>query len=182
VWAQQPNADGWRDVGAGVGRQPLLHDPDECVAKGAAIQAALIDAEARAAAVMKIFRCLPFGGARSGAQFGRSRVVNATPNRPCYPALTRLPVTQVRHGYTTTTDNQEFVQIRIYEASRATAKLRQRAVGVFNLPTADRSPASATSPSPFAAMKTGASWQRRATGTRAVKRAFPSLAGSPHLR
>jgi molecular chaperone DnaK (HSP70) len=89
-------------------RTPLLHDPDECVAKGAAIQAALIMNE----------ECMP--RTRVNHVLPRPLGVAALRNgRPIVdhivPPLTPLPCAQVRHGYTTSVDFQSCVQVPIYE-------------------------------------------------------------------
>lgn len=116
------------------GKKPLLHDPDECVAKGAALQAAMLGDDA------------PLAEVSVGHVLSHSLGVAVMSNgRPVIdhivPSLTRLPTAQRREGYTTTTDNQTVVQIRIYEGeSTDPASYGKGPIGVFNLDTSPARP------------------------------------------
>ena len=103
------------------GKKPLLHDPDECVAKGAAIQAALLMKDESLPEVSV--------GHVLSHSLGVAVMSNGAPIIDhIVPSLTRLPTMQRREGYTTTIDDQTLVQIRIYEGeSRDPGELRQRA-------------------------------------------------------
>jgi molecular chaperone DnaK (HSP70) len=91
-----------------AGRAPLLHDPDECVAKGAALQAALLagDSDLKPTRVSHVLpRPLGVAALRNGQPVVDHIV----------PSLTPLPYAGVRHGYTTSVDYQSAVQVPIYE-------------------------------------------------------------------
>lgn len=113
------------------GKKPLLHDPDECVAKGAALQAALL--------LQEYDSTLPqvSVGHVLSHSLGVAVMSNGRPTIDhIVPSLTRLPTMQRREGYTTTTDNQTVVQIRIYEGeSNDPASYGKGPIGVFNLDT-----------------------------------------------
>jgi molecular chaperone DnaK len=110
-----------------TGRKPLLHDPDECVAKGAALQAALLSEDDSIGAVQVghvLAHSLGVATQRAGAM-AIDHII---------PALTPLPCSQIREGYTTTIDNQKTVQVRIYEGeSKDPDAYSTGPIGVFNL-------------------------------------------------
>ncbi|MDQ3813070.1 MAG: Hsp70 family protein [Armatimonadota bacterium] len=112
-----------------TGRRPLLHDPDECVAKGAALQAALLTKDDTVEEV------------HVGHVLSHSLGVAAVKDSSTLidhiiPALTPLPCSQIREGYTTTVDNQEAVQVRIYEGESPDPNAYPNGpIGVFNLDT-----------------------------------------------
>jgi molecular chaperone DnaK len=110
-----------------TGRKPLLHDPDECVAKGAALQAALLSEDDSIGAVQ-------VGHVLAHSLGVATQRNNAMAIDHVIPALTPLPCSQVREGYTTTIDNQKTVQIRIYEGeARDPDAYSSGPIGVFNL-------------------------------------------------
>ena len=112
-----------------TGRRPLLHDPDECVAKGAAIQAAILTKDETVSDV------------RVGHVLSHSLGVAALKNGTALidhviPALTPLPCSAVREGYTTTQDEQTTVQVRVYEGEAKDPEAYATGpVGIFNLDT-----------------------------------------------
>ena len=116
------------------GKKPLLHDPDECVAKGAALQAALLMQDESLPEVTV--------GHVLSHSLGVAVMSNGAPVIDhIVPSLTRLPTMQRREGYTTTIDNQTLVQIRIYEGeSRDPASYGKGPIGVFNLDTTPTRP------------------------------------------
>jgi molecular chaperone DnaK (HSP70) len=91
-----------------VGKKPLLHDPDECVALGAALQAHLLQ-DSGAMEQIKIGHVLSHSLGIATKKEGRIIIDQAI------PALTPLPCAQVRTNYTTTADGQTSVHIPIYE-------------------------------------------------------------------
>ena len=95
------------------GRAPLLHDPDECVAKGAALQAALIlnDSHVRATHISHVLPHSLGVAAKRANGNGEStlRIEHVI------PALTPLPCARVRNEFTTTLDDQIAVEVHIYE-------------------------------------------------------------------
>ena len=92
------------------GRRPLLHEPDECVAKGAAIQAAMLGENATAEIKKtRVSHVLPRSLGVAAVRDGKAIVDQVL------PGLTPLPCMQVRHGYTTSVDYQNAVQVPIYE-------------------------------------------------------------------
>lgn len=110
-----------------TGRKPLLHDPDECVAKGAALQAALLSEDDSIGAVQ-------VGHVLAHSLGVATQRNNAMAIDHVIPALTPLPCSQIREGYTTTIDNQKTVQIRIYEGeARDPDAYSTGPIGVFNL-------------------------------------------------
>jgi molecular chaperone DnaK len=111
------------------GKKPTLHDPDECVAKGAALQAALLDKDDHVPQVSV--------GHVLAHSLGVAVMANGKPTIDhIIPSLSPLPCTQVRHGYTTTVDNQSFVQIRVYEGESTDPESYGKGpVGVFELDT-----------------------------------------------
>lgn len=111
------------------GKKPTLHDPDECVAKGAALQAALLDKDENVPQVSV--------GHVLAHSLGVAVMANGQPTIDhIIPSLSPLPCTQVRHGYTTTVDNQTFVQIRVYEGeSNDPESYGKGPIGVFELDT-----------------------------------------------
>lgn len=110
-------------------KKPLLHDPDECVAKGAAIQAALLNNDT-AVPQVSVGHVLSHSlgiAVVSGGQAVIDHII---------PSLTRLPCTQTRTGYTTTVDDQTTVQIRVYEGESTDPQSYGKGpIGVFNLDT-----------------------------------------------
>lgn len=109
------------------GRRPLLHDPDECVAKGAALQAALLTQDETVEDVM-VGHVLAHSLGVATAKNGKTQIDHII------PALTPLPCSQVRDGYTTTLDNQSTVQVRIYEGESPDPDAYPNGpIGVFNL-------------------------------------------------
>jgi molecular chaperone DnaK len=109
------------------GRRPLLHDPDECVAKGAALQAALLTQDETVEDVM-VGHVLAHSLGVATAKQGKTQIDHII------PALTPLPCSQVRDGYTTTLDNQSTVQVRIYEGESPDPDAYPNGpIGVFNL-------------------------------------------------
>lgn len=110
-------------------KKPLLHDPDECVAKGAALQAAILSANENLPEV-SVGHVLSHSLGVAVMSNGRPVIDHIV------PSLTRLPTFQRREGYTTTTDGQAIVQIRIYEGeSSDPASYGKGPIGVFNLDT-----------------------------------------------
>ena len=116
------------------GKKPMLHDPDECVAKGAALQAALLDKDDSVANVQV--------GHVLAHSLGVAVMSNGKPTIDhIIPSLSPLPCTQVRHGYTTTVDNQTFVQIRVYEGeSNDPESYGKGPIGIFELDTTPARP------------------------------------------
>lgn len=109
------------------GRRPLLHDPDECVAKGAALQAALLTQDDTVEDV-SVGHVLAHSLGVATAKNGKTQIDHII------PALTPLPCSQVRDGYTTTLDNQNTVQVRIYEGESPDPDAYPNGpIGVFNL-------------------------------------------------
>jgi len=115
-------------------KKPLLHDPDECVAKGAALQAAILSANDTLPEV-SVGHVLSHSLGVAVMSNGRPVIDHIV------PSLTRLPTFQRRDGYTTTTDGQTLVQIRIYEGeSSDPASYGKGPIGVFNLDTTPARP------------------------------------------
>ncbi len=112
-----------------TGRDPLLYEPDECVAKGAALQAALICAGKIAGVPhdVQIVHALPH--ALGVAIVGKGR----TSIEAIVPALSPLPVRRERQGFTTIMDDQDAVQVRIYEGDSTEMESYKEPVGFFNL-------------------------------------------------
>ncbi|HEX8463512.1 MAG TPA: Hsp70 family protein [Abditibacterium sp.] len=116
------------------GRKPMLHDPDECVAKGAALQAELLSGESSLPEV-SVGHVLSHSLGVAVMSNGRPIIDHIL------PSLTRLPTMQRREGYTTTTDSQTVVQIRIYEGESADPQSYGKGpLGVFNLDTSPARP------------------------------------------
>ncbi|HEX8834802.1 MAG TPA: Hsp70 family protein, partial [Abditibacteriaceae bacterium] len=110
-----------------TGRRPLLHDPDECVAKGAALQAALITNDS-SVEQLAVGHVLPNSLGVAAVREGRTTIDHVI------PSLTPLPCTHIRNGYTTTMDNQSVVQVHIYEGESQDANAYANGpIGVFNL-------------------------------------------------
>lgn len=109
------------------GRRPLLHDPDECVAKGAALQAALLTQDETVEEV-NVGHVLSHSLGVATVRGGRTLIDHII------PSLTPLPCSESRHGYTTTLDDQTTVQVRIYEGESADPDAYANGpIGVFNL-------------------------------------------------
>jgi molecular chaperone DnaK len=116
------------------GKKPLLHDPDECVAKGAALQAAMLVSES-ALPEVSIGHVLSHSLGVAVMSNGRPVIDHIV------PSMTRLPTMQRREGYTTTTDSQTVVQIRIYEGESVDPQSYGKGpIGVFNLDTTPARP------------------------------------------
>jgi len=116
-------------------KKPLLHDPDECVAKGAALQAAILVGEEGSRPEITVGHVLSHSLGVAVMSNGKPVIDHIL------PSLTRLPATERREGYTTTTDNQSVVQIRIYEGeSDDPASYGKGPIGVFNLDTTPTRP------------------------------------------
>jgi molecular chaperone DnaK len=112
-----------------TGRAPLLHDPDECVAKGAALQAALILQEGNIAPV-QVNHVLPHSlGVATIREEG-------TTIEHIVPSLTALPCANAREEFTTTVDNQTSVQVHIYEGeANDPSAYPNGPIGIFHLDT-----------------------------------------------
>jgi molecular chaperone DnaK len=116
------------------GKKPLLHDPDECVAKGAALQAALLE-KTESVPQVSVGHVLSHSLGVAVMRNGQAIVDHVV------PSLTRLPVTQAREGYTTTVDNQTTVQIRVYEGESTDLQSYGKGpIGVFDLDTSPPRP------------------------------------------
>lgn len=111
------------------GKKPLLHDPDECVAKGAAIQAALLAKEnlENVESTMRISHVLPHSLGIAAMKNGEAFIDHIV------PALTPLPCQTTRHGYTTVIDNQTSVQVRVYEGESEDPESYSSPIGTFAL-------------------------------------------------
>jgi molecular chaperone DnaK len=117
-----------------TGKKPLLHDPDECVAKGAAIQAALLNND-EALPQVSVGHVLSHSLGVAVVSDGQAVIDHII------PSLTRLPCSQTRSGYTTTVDEQTTVQIRVYEGESTDPQSYGKGpIGVFNLDTAPPRP------------------------------------------
>jgi len=117
------------------GRRPLLHDPDECVAKGAALQAALLTKDETVEEV-NVGHVLAHSLGVATVKSEKTIIDHII------PALTPLPCSQTRGGYTTTFDGQEKVQVRIYEGESGDPQAYPTGpIGVFNLDTRPPRPA-----------------------------------------
>jgi molecular chaperone DnaK len=126
------------------GRTPLLHDPDECVAKGAAIQASIILNEATSKASggdifdvtqMSINHVLPhtLGVATSHDE--------QTLVEPIIRALTPLPCANASEEFTTTVDDQTQVSVLIYEGESTDPQAYPHGpIGIFHLDTSPPRP------------------------------------------
>ena len=91
-----------------TGKKPLMQDPDECVALGAAVQAGLLSNDT-ALQPIKVSHVLSHSLGVATMRDGKT-VIDQT-----IPALTALPCIQLRNNYTTSIDNQTLVQISIFE-------------------------------------------------------------------
>ena len=109
------------------GKRPLLHDPDECVAKGAAVQASLLVGDDGLEEI-RVTHVLAHSLGVAALQNGKPMIDHVI------PALTPLPCSQTRDGYTTTLDGQRSVQIRIYEGESSDWEAYPNGpLGVFHL-------------------------------------------------
>ncbi len=109
------------------GKRPLLHDPDECVAKGAAVQAALLSGDENVDDI-SVTHVLAHSLGVAALLDGKPVIDHVI------PSLTPLPCSQVRNGYTTTMDSQRSVQIRIYEGESTDWEAYPNGpIGTFNL-------------------------------------------------
>ena len=110
-----------------TGKKPLLHDPDECVAKGAALQAALL-LKNQAVPDVSVGHVLSHSLGVAVMENGRPMIDHIV------PALTRLPTVQIRDGYTTSQDNQTLVQVRVYEGeSKDLDSYGKGPIGIFDI-------------------------------------------------
>lgn len=117
-----------------TGKSALLHDPDECVAKGAALQAALLQSDASVPKI-EVGHVLSHSLGVAIMEDGQPTIDHIV------PSLTRLPTVQVREGYTTAKDNQATVQVRVYEGeSRDLQSYGKGPIGVFNIDTTPARP------------------------------------------
>ena len=110
-----------------TGKRPLLQDPDECIALGAAIQAGLLSGQ-EGLEPMKIGHVLSHSlgvlAIRDGAPV-IDRLI---------PALTPLPCAKSQACYTTTDDFQTTVQVAVYEGESADPEAYANGpIGVFEL-------------------------------------------------
>ena len=111
------------------GKTPLLHDPDECVAKGAALQAAMLT-RPDVVGAMQVNHVLPHSLGVATLR-DDAAVVEAV-----VPALTPLPCSNAREEFTTTMDNQESVSVQVYEGEAADPRAYPAGpIGVFHLDT-----------------------------------------------
>ena len=112
------------------GKTPLLHDPDECVAKGAALQAAILSGASEQAGTMQVNHVLPHTlGVATMRQ--DEAIIEAV-----VPALTPLPCSNAREEFTTTMDDQTSVSVQVYEGEAAEPKAYPTGpIGVFHLDT-----------------------------------------------
>ncbi len=112
-----------------TGRDPLLYEPDECIAKGAALQASLL-CQGKIEGVphdVQVIHALPHALGVATVEKGRTRVESIV------PALSPLPVQRERRGFTTIMDAQDAVQVRIYEGDSDQIDSYKNPVGVFDL-------------------------------------------------
>ncbi len=117
-----------------TGKKALLHDPDECVAKGAALQAALLANDPNVPRV-EVGHVLSHSLGVAVMQDGKPTIDHIV------PSLTRLPTVQVREGYTTSQDNQATVQVRVYEGeSKDLQSYGKGPIGVFSIDTTPARP------------------------------------------
>ncbi len=116
-------------LGEMSGKTPLLHDPDECVAKGAALQAAMLT-RTDVGGNMQVNHVLPH--TLGVATMRRDEaVVEAV-----VPALTPLPCANAREEFTTTMDDQVSVSVQVYEGEAADPSAYPAGpIGVFHLDT-----------------------------------------------
>ena len=91
-----------------TGKKPVMQDPDECVALGAAVQAGLLVGDS-ALQPIKINHVLSHSLGVATLRDGKT-VIDQT-----IPALTPLPCVHLRDNYTTSVDNQTTLQISIFE-------------------------------------------------------------------
>ncbi len=117
-----------------TGKRPQLFDPDECVAKGAAIQAGLLLGDGSLPDI-KVGHVLSHTLGVATSHKGNVRV------DPVVPALTPLPHTEIRRGYTTVKDDQAVVNVLIYEGEARDMDSYSAPVGRFDLDTSPLRPA-----------------------------------------
>ena len=117
-----------------TGKKPLLHDPDECVAKGAALQAALLAEDVNVPKV-SVGHVLSHSLGVAVMSEGRAIIDHIV------PSLTRLPTIQIRDGYTTAQDNQTLVQVRVYEGESTDLESYGKGpIGSFDIDTSPPRP------------------------------------------
>ena len=118
------------------GRRPLLHDPDECIAKGAALASRALLTQDDTVEEVNVTHVLSHSLGVATARDGKTVIDHII------PSLTPLPCSQVRDGYTTTLDDQTSVQVRIYEGESEDPEAYPNGpIGVFNLDTTPARPA-----------------------------------------
>ena len=117
-----------------TGRKPLLYEPDECIAKGAAIQAQLIQNSDSPSQIH-------VGHVLSHSLGVATALNDEVVIDHIVPALTPLPCTQVRSGYTTVIDDQSSVNILIYEGESREMQSYMEPIGSFELDTTPLRPA-----------------------------------------
>ena len=117
-----------------TGRKPLLYEPDECIAKGAAIQAGLLQGTG-ALPLVQVGHVLSHSLGVATA-VGDEVVIDHI-----VPKLTPLPCTEIRGGYTTISDDQSAVQILIYEGESREMNSYLKPIGSFELDTTPPRPA-----------------------------------------
>lgn len=118
-----------------AGRAPHLHDPDECIAKGAALQAAIILQEGSYLKNIKVNHVLPHTLGIATLR-GENAVIE-----PIVPALTPLPCNHAREEFTTTLDGQLSVSVLVFEGeSRDPNAYPQGPIGRFQLDTSPPRP------------------------------------------
>ncbi|HEX9998661.1 MAG TPA: Hsp70 family protein [Abditibacterium sp.] len=115
-----------------TGRKPLLYEPDECVAKGAAIQARLMQTSEQSGDAMP---AVNVGHVLSHSLGVATAINDEILIDRIVPALTPLPCTEVRRGYTTVVDNQGTVKILIYEGESREMQAYMEPIGSFELDT-----------------------------------------------
>ena len=112
-----------------AGRKPHLYEPGECVAKGAAIQAAVLSKKAvdGIGENTRIIHVLPHALGVAVVKNGETRV------EQIIPALSPLPIRRERHGFSTEIEAQTATQVRVYEGDSTRIEDYVQPVGVFNL-------------------------------------------------
>ncbi len=111
------------------GRKAHLYDVDECVAKGAAIQAAVLSQKAvdGLGETPQIVHVLPHALGVAIVKAGKTLI------EPLVPALSPLPYRCERRGYSTVLEDQTATQVRIYEGDSRKVEDYVSPIGVFNL-------------------------------------------------
>ena len=112
-----------------TGRKPHLYEPGECVAKGAAIQAAVLSKKAvdGIGENARIIHVLPHALGVAIVKNGDTRIEQIV------PALSPLPIRRERQGFSTALEAQTATQVRVYEGESTKLEDYGQPVGVFNL-------------------------------------------------